>query len=267
MRAIIDLTLEHGFEELTDPQVAHRAGMTTEAFHKQFRTKEQALLAVVEEFCAELRSAVVRAASQGSSWTEGVRLGMAAYIDCIARHPGVSRVAFVELFGVGAGAANHQASVSEAFTDFLADSGATPQRAPTVALEALTGALGPWWESGPAAGCGSCPRRSTTSPLPCWLRIRVHARPSRRSKRRPARQVRVRPSARGALLHRPRRNSPHCHRRRCARLSASTLQSRRCRKTRSSARACPRALEAAWPPQGGSERSRPAEAVASCVLR
>jgi AcrR family transcriptional regulator len=141
MRAIVDLTIEHGFEELTDPQVAHRAGMTTEAFHKQFRTKEQALLAVVEEFCAELRSTVVRAASQGSSWTEGVRLGMAAYIDCIARHPGVSRVAFVELFGVGAGAANHQASVSEAFTDFLADSGATPQRAPTVALEALTGAL------------------------------------------------------------------------------------------------------------------------------
>lgn len=141
MRAIVDLTLEHGFEELTDPQVAHRAGMTTEAFHKQFRTREQALLAVVDDFCAELRAAVARAAGQGSSWTEGVRLAMAAYIDCIARHPGVSRVAFVDLFGVGAGAANHQTSVSEAFTDFLADSGATPQRAPTVALEALTGAL------------------------------------------------------------------------------------------------------------------------------
>ncbi len=141
MRALVDLTLEHGFEELTDPQIAHCAGMTTEAFHKQFRTKEQALLAVVDEFCAELRAAVVRAASQGSSWTEGVRLGMAGYLDCIARNPGVSRVAFVELFGAGPGMAGHLASVSEAFTDFLADSGAAPQRAPTVALEALTGAL------------------------------------------------------------------------------------------------------------------------------
>ena len=141
MRALVDLTLEHGFEELTDPQIAHCAGMTTEAFHKQFRTKEQALLAVVDEFCAELRTSVVRAAGQGSSWTEGVRLGMAGYLDCIARHPGVSRVAFVELFGAGPGMAGHLASVSEAFTDFLADSGAAPQRAPTVALEALTGAL------------------------------------------------------------------------------------------------------------------------------
>lgn len=141
MRALVDLTLEHGFEELTDPQIAHCAGMTTEAFHKQFRTKEQALLAVVDEFCAELRAAVVRAASQGSSWTEGVRLGMAGYLDCIARHPGVARVAFVELFGAGPGMAGHRASASEAFTDFLADSGAAPQRAPTVALEALTGAL------------------------------------------------------------------------------------------------------------------------------
>lgn len=141
MRAIVDLTLEHGLQELTDPQVAHCASMTTEAFHKQFRTKEQALLAVVEEFCAELRDVVVRAANRAGSWSEGVRLGMAAYIDHIARHPGVSRVAFVELYGAGPGAASQMASAGEAFTGFLADSGATPQRAPSVALEALTGAL------------------------------------------------------------------------------------------------------------------------------
>lgn len=141
MRATIDLTLEHGFEELTDPQIAHCAGMTTEAFHKQFRTKEQALFTVIDEFCAELRTAVLRAASQGSSWTEGVRFGMAGYIDCIARHPGVSRMAFVEVFGAGSGAAGYLNPVSEVFTDFLADTGATPQRAPTVALEALTGAI------------------------------------------------------------------------------------------------------------------------------
>lgn len=141
MRALVDLTLEHGFEELTDPQIAHCAGMTTEAFHKQFRTREQALLAVVDEFCVELRDAVVRSAGKGSSWTEGVRLGMAGYLDCIARHPGVSRIAFVEVFGAGAGMAGHMTSPSEAFTGFLADTGATPQRAATVALEALTGAL------------------------------------------------------------------------------------------------------------------------------
>jgi AcrR family transcriptional regulator len=141
MRAVLDLTLEHGFEELTDPQIAHCAGMTTEAFHKQFRTKDQALLAIVEEFSLELRDAVARAAGKGSSWTEGVRLGMAGYLDCIARHPGVSRIAFVELFGAGPGMAGHMTSASEAFTGFLAETGATPQRAPTIALEALTGAL------------------------------------------------------------------------------------------------------------------------------
>lgn len=141
MRALVDLSIEHGYEALTDPQIAHCAGMTTEAFHKQFRTKEQAMLAVVDDFSAELRTAIVQAAGKGSSWTEGVRLGMAAYIDCIARHPGVSRLAFVELFGVGPGMAGHMTAVSEAFTGFLADTGATPQRAPTIALEALTGAI------------------------------------------------------------------------------------------------------------------------------
>jgi AcrR family transcriptional regulator len=152
MRAIVDLVLEHGYEELSDPQIAHCAGMTTEAFHKQFRTKEQALFAVIEEFCAELRAAIVRGASRGSSWTEGVRFGMQAYIDGIARHPGIAKLAFVELFGIGPGMASHIASVSEAFTDFLADSGATPMRAPTIALEALTGAL--WAVVGSSAASG-----------------------------------------------------------------------------------------------------------------
>jgi AcrR family transcriptional regulator len=152
MRAMVDLTLEHGYEQLTDPQIAHYAGMTTEAFHKQFRTKELALLAVVEEFCAELREVVARGASQGSCWTEGVRLGMKAYIDCIARNPGIARLAFVELFGIGPGMAGHMVSVSEAFTDFLAETGATPTRAPTIALEALTGAL--WAVVGSSAASG-----------------------------------------------------------------------------------------------------------------
>ncbi len=141
MRAIVDLTLEHGLQELTDPQIAHRAGMTTEAFHKQFRTKEQALLTVVEEFCAELRDVVTRAANRAESWSEGVRLGMAAYIDHIARHPSISRVAFVELYAAGSGAASHIGSAGEAFTGFLSETGATPQRAPSVATDALTGAL------------------------------------------------------------------------------------------------------------------------------
>ncbi len=152
MRAIVDLVLEHGYEDLSDAQIAHCAGMTTEAFHRQFRTKEQALLAVVDEFCAELRRVVEQAASNGSSWTEGVRLGMKAYVDTIARHPDVARVAFVEIFGLGPGMAGHLVSVSEAFTGFLVDTGAVPARAPTVATEALTGAL--WSVIGSSAASG-----------------------------------------------------------------------------------------------------------------
>lgn len=152
MRAIVELVIDHGYEDLSDAQVAHYAGMTTEAFHRQFRTKEQALLAVVDGFSAELRSVVAQAASDGSSWTEGVRLGMKAYIDTIARHPDVARLAFVEIFGLGPGMASHLVSVSEAFTGFLVDTGAVPARAPTVATEALTGAL--WSVIGSSAASG-----------------------------------------------------------------------------------------------------------------
>lgn len=152
MRAIVELTLEHGYEALTDPQIASCAGMTTEAFHKQFRTKEHCYLAVIEEFCTELHEIVLRSASRGSCWTEGVRLGMQAYIDHIARHAGISRLAFVEIFGLGPAMSNHATAVSEAFTDFLVQTGASPARAPIIAVEALTGAI--WAVVGSSAASG-----------------------------------------------------------------------------------------------------------------
>jgi len=152
MRALVELTLQHGYEELTDPQIAHAAGLTTEAFHKQFRTKEHCYLAVIDEFCQELHQVVLRSASRGSCWTEGVRMGMRGYVEHIARHPGVSRLAFVELFGLGPAAASRQTAVTEAFTSFLVETGAHPARAPMIAVEALTGAL--WSVVGSSASSG-----------------------------------------------------------------------------------------------------------------
>lgn len=152
MKAFIELALRYGYEDLTDPQIANAAGLTTEAFHKQFRTKEHCYLAVLDQFCTELNEVVARCAERGSCWTEGVRMGMRGYVEHIARHPDVSRLAFVELFGLGPAAASRQTAVTEAFTSFLVGTGAHPARAPMVALDALAGAL--WAVVGSSASSG-----------------------------------------------------------------------------------------------------------------
>src|SRR4029077_5661127 len=38
--SVVHLTLDEGYAELTDPQIAQFAGISTEAFHKQFSSKE-----------------------------------------------------------------------------------------------------------------------------------------------------------------------------------------------------------------------------------
>src|ERR1700730_11121858 len=48
--AVVHLTLDEGFGELSDPQIAQFAGMSTESFHKQFPDKEQCFLTVLDEF-------------------------------------------------------------------------------------------------------------------------------------------------------------------------------------------------------------------------
>ena len=62
--AVVHLTLDEGFGELSDPQIAQFAGMSTETFHKQFPDKEQCFLTVLDEFANEI-IATMMAASAG----------------------------------------------------------------------------------------------------------------------------------------------------------------------------------------------------------
>ena len=58
--ALVHLTLDERYAELSDPQIAQFAGISTEAFHKQFANKEACFLAVLDEFVAEAMEAVKR---------------------------------------------------------------------------------------------------------------------------------------------------------------------------------------------------------------
>ena len=51
--SVVHLTLDGGYADLTDPQIAQFAGISTEAFHRQFASKEACFLAVLDEFVAE----------------------------------------------------------------------------------------------------------------------------------------------------------------------------------------------------------------------
>jgi AcrR family transcriptional regulator len=139
--SVVHLTLDEGYGELTDPQIAQFAGISTEAFHKQFASKEECFLTVVDEFASEALQAVEAAISPISSWADAVPVAVSSFIEHIVSHPALLRMAFIDLFEVGPGMIGRMTKSIDRFTGMLADNGPEARRAPEIASEAITGAV------------------------------------------------------------------------------------------------------------------------------
>jgi AcrR family transcriptional regulator len=141
LSAIVHLTLDERYGELSDPQIAQFAGISTEAFHKQFANKEACFLAVLDEFVAEAMEAVKRSIEPASSWPQAVHLAVGALVEYFAAHEALSRLAFIEIFDVGPGMVGRMTRSIEDFTKLLDELGPEARRGPLVAREATTGAI------------------------------------------------------------------------------------------------------------------------------
>ncbi len=139
--SVVHLTLDEGYSRLTDPQIAQFAGISTEAFHKQFANKEECFLAVLDEFVAEALDSVRGRFHSAASWPEGVYRAMSAFVEYLVAHEALLRMAFVDLFEVGPGMIGRMTRSVEDFTKLLTEHGPPPRRGPEVASEAVTGAL------------------------------------------------------------------------------------------------------------------------------
>jgi AcrR family transcriptional regulator len=139
--SVVHLTLDEGYAGLTDPQIAQFAGISTEAFHKQFASKEECFLAVVDEFAREALDAVEAAIGDVDSWPRAVHTAVNAFIGYLVAHPALLRMAFIDLFEVGPGMIGRMTKSIDRFVALLAANGPEPRRAPDVAPEAITGAV------------------------------------------------------------------------------------------------------------------------------
>ncbi len=139
--AVVHLTLDEGYRELTDPQLAQFAGMSTESFHKFFPSKRECFLAALEEFVDETMAVVVAAAARASDWPEAAYLGVKAGIEHFVVHPGLTRMVFEDVFEVGPAVTDSIGSALGKLAALLQENSPEPRRAPLVAHEAVAGAL------------------------------------------------------------------------------------------------------------------------------
>jgi AcrR family transcriptional regulator len=139
--SVVHLTLDSGYASLTDPQIAQFAGISTEAFHRQFADKEECFLAVLDEFVGEALTAVAPSLQDADSWPDAVYAAMGAFVDYLVAHQALLRIAFVDVFEVGPRIIGRITRAVEGFTDLLTEAGPEPVRGPRLARQAVTGAL------------------------------------------------------------------------------------------------------------------------------
>jgi AcrR family transcriptional regulator len=139
--SLIHLTFDYGYASLLDAQIARLAGISTEVFHRQFASKEECLLALLEEIGHDAGRCVRRRMAAASSWPESVHLGIVAFVDYLVQHDALARVAFVELFQAGPAIIPHVAEPVEVLLRSLIEAAPEPRRGPLIAEQAITGAL------------------------------------------------------------------------------------------------------------------------------
>jgi AcrR family transcriptional regulator len=139
--AVVHLTLDQGYAELTDPQVAQFAGMSTESFHKHFPDKRACYLAVIDAFMEETVAAIEAASEYGRDWAEAAYFGVKAGIEHFAAHPGLVKMSFVDLFEVGPAITESIARTLGRLSSLLQENAPEPARAPLLAHEAIAGGI------------------------------------------------------------------------------------------------------------------------------
>ena len=139
--ALVHLTLDERYSQLSDPQIAQFAGISTEGFHKMFATKEACFLALLDEFVAEAMTEVEEAVEGITDWPQAVHAAVKALVQYFASHEALSRMAFIDIFDVGPGMIGRMTRSIEDFTKLLDEIGPEPRRGPLVAREAITGAI------------------------------------------------------------------------------------------------------------------------------
>jgi AcrR family transcriptional regulator len=139
--AVVHLTLDEGYAQLTDPQIAQFAGMSTETFHEQFSNKEACLLTVLDEFAAEAIDAVTPSFESGPTWPDAVHRAMVAFVDYLVARQALLRIAFIDVFEVGPAIIGRINRAVEAFTEMLTEEAPAPRHGSEIAVEAITGAI------------------------------------------------------------------------------------------------------------------------------
>jgi AcrR family transcriptional regulator len=88
---------ERGYANATVKEVAERARITEDRFHRRFGGKEACFARAYEEAADRLASSVLEACQETTGWREGFRAGLAELLRLVAEQPLLAKALLLEV--------------------------------------------------------------------------------------------------------------------------------------------------------------------------
>jgi AcrR family transcriptional regulator len=139
--ALVSLTLEQGYAALSDARIARVAGTSTGCFHRHFIDKQACFLAVLDELGREALCRARGPFESASSWPQAVERAICELLQYLLAHRALLRLAFVNVFEVGASAAGRLTRPVDGVAELLTSAAPGGVRGSAFSREALAGAI------------------------------------------------------------------------------------------------------------------------------
>jgi AcrR family transcriptional regulator len=128
---------ERGYAKATVREVAERARITQDSFHRRFGGKEACFARAYAEAVERLAGEMAEAAREAGGWREGFRAGLAALLRTVAEQPLLAKALLIEVRAArGEAWAAHQRQVERltaAIDSAREEPGARPNASPMTA--------------------------------------------------------------------------------------------------------------------------------------
>jgi AcrR family transcriptional regulator len=145
----LDLFATHGYAHCRIEQLCAQAKVTTRHFYEEFESREALLAAVYDMVIAHTRTAVLTALQNAEDGAENrIKKAIKAFVHAYTDNPRYARIACIEVVGVSEDMARKRravihefAQVIETYANFLASTGALPERNYHLPCVAMVGAV------------------------------------------------------------------------------------------------------------------------------
>ncbi|MGA7704010.1 MAG: hypothetical protein WB998_03835 [Solirubrobacteraceae bacterium] len=101
LTAMVQEVSERGAANVNVGHVVGRSGVSRRTFYEIFHDRDDCFLVAFDEALSDVAAVVVPAYERGGTWSEGMRSGLVALLDCFERDPALGRLLIVESLAAG----------------------------------------------------------------------------------------------------------------------------------------------------------------------